>query len=293
MEVGTEVLSKVSADGLKRRLRGMVPLGCLLLTCCMGETVAVAREDVEPKAKPVAVAAAEALPVPDASEAALLLAEKSSKFDSGSASTKVEKSKSKRKSAAAEEEPAKEEAPAEAKAPKASTGFRAKSIQADFDNRVQATLKEVVVRGSVLTATVTLSFQSSKEAKESEYLSTSLEERATHLLDYDSGTTYPIKKLDGFTSGRLNSQQAEKTLRATFEAPPKSVKAVGVTIYHVGTFDDVMLGGSKATPGAGKTIGGDASKDVDEEDTEEEDADEDEDEEEEADTSSLGQKKKK
>jgi len=32
-----------------------------------------------------------------------------------------------------------------------------------------------------------------------------------------------------------------KTVRATFKAPPKGVKTVGITISGIGTFDDVDL----------------------------------------------------
>src|SRR5581483_10999780 len=58
MTIGLEVFGKVSGNGMTRRLAGLVPLGCLLLTCCMGETVAVARQDAEARTRPAAIATA-------------------------------------------------------------------------------------------------------------------------------------------------------------------------------------------------------------------------------------------
>ncbi|GIW55632.1 MAG: hypothetical protein KatS3mg082_2036 [Nitrospiraceae bacterium] len=303
MTIGLEVFGKVSGDGMTRRLAGLVPLGCLLLTCCMGETVAVARQDAESSARPAAIAtaapqqtrpqpAAQLTGAPQASshanqdtadvvqEGRLLLAAKSSKPE-------AKKSKSapaaKRLDASKEAEEEEDEETADSSG-KDSGGLRAQTIQTDFDQNVTATLKDVVLRGAVLSATVSLNFQGSKDKKESEFLGTSENGKDTHVLDYETGTTYAIKKLDGFTSGRLHQGQEEKTLRATFDAPPKNVKTVGITIYGIGTFDDVKLGGmsesnpkskgSKTSGTPSDSAGSEAEEEEDEEDEEEEDEDE-------------------
>ncbi len=316
MKVSLEVVGKAPENGMSRRLTGLVPLGCLLLTCCMGETVAVARQDAASSARPVAVATAapqQSQPQPGAQpagapqtssqanhnvgdiaqEGRLLLAAKSSKLEakkskSAPAAKRLDASKE------AEEEEEDEEEEAAESSGRSSGRSGTHTIQTDFDKNVTATLKDVVVRGAVLSATVSLNFQGGKDKKESEYLGTSENGKDTHILNYDTGTTYPIKKLDGFTGGRLHQGQEEKTLRATFEAPPKNVKTVGITIYGIGTFDDVKLGGvSAGTPKAkGSKTSGKPSDSAGSEAEEEEDEEEDEEEEDEDEKSLAGKGQK-
>jgi hypothetical protein len=290
-----------------------------MLTCCMGQVEAdtqITRESMassgaasQPDASPITLAASPAAsssaPAATATDAALLLNQKSAKFGGPVVAKTDKKAKKPARKAMAEEAVAEEEEEdeldeedAEVDAPAGGGGFRSKIIQADFDQNVRATLKEVALRGSVLSVTVGLSYKGIGKDKrgkeESETFSASNGPAYTHVLDYESGTQYPVKKHDGFTSGRLSAGQADKTVRVTFEAPPKNVKTVGITIYGIGTFDDVSVRGGASSISAkpsGKAPGkgsAPAPTDEDEEEDEEED-----DEEDETDASSLRQTKKK
>ncbi len=312
MKVSLEVFSKASGNGMTRRFTGLVPLGCLLLTCCMGETVAVARQDAESSARPAAIAAAapQQIQPPPAAQSAgstqapnqvnqdvgdiaqegrLLLAAKSSKPEakkskSAPAAKRLDASKEAEEEKDEEDNEEEDEDAADSSG-KGSGGLGSHTIQTDFDKNVTATLKDVVVRGAVLSATVSLNYQGGKDTKHSESLGTRELGEYTYLLDYETGTTYPIKKLDGFTHGSLSQGQDEKTLRATFEAPPKNVKTVAITIYGIGTFDDVKLGGMsgrnpkvKGSKTSGKPSDSTGSESGEEEDEEEDEEEEDEDE---------------
>lgn len=309
MRVSSWSINKRVAGSIRTRIKVMFPLSCLLLTCCMGETTAIARQDVESSAKPVIADAAtlqQAQAQPAAqlarsvqspnqanqdlsdvvSEGRFLVAEKSSKADAKKSKSVKDAPPAKRLDASKEEEEddEDEEDAAEDNSGKGSGGLGKRSIQADFDKNVTASLKEVVARGAVLSVAVSLTFQGGKDKKESESLSTSETGKYTHVLDYETGTEYPIKKIDGFSSGRLHQGQEEKTLRATFEAPPKNVKTIGITIYGVGTFDDVKLGGGplasspkgKVGKPSGKPSGSSDTKAKEEEEEDEDDEDEDE-----------------
>ena len=59
-------------------------------------------------------------------------------------------------------------------------------------------------------------------------------------MNYDTGEKSAMIDMDGFTSGTIH-QGDVKTLRATFKAPPKGTKSIGITISGIGTFDDVDL----------------------------------------------------
>lgn len=212
----------------------------------------------------------------------MLLGKKSS--DPGAKKSKDKgKAPAKRLDASAEEEEEEEEEDVEDEGEDAEDssgngagGIGKHTIQADFDKNVTATLKEVVARGAVLSVTVSLNFQGGKDKKQSESLSTSETGKYTHVLDYESGTEYPIKKIDGFDSGRLQRDQEVKTLRATFEAPPENAKSVGITIYGIGTFDDVKLGSSGGAL-SGQHTGSSETEDIEEEDEEDEEDVEEED----------------
>jgi curli biogenesis system outer membrane secretion channel CsgG len=109
------------------------------------------------------------------------------------------------------------------------------SIRTDFDKNLIAHLNEVKRRGSVLSVVVSFSFEGKKESQ-----FVSVEKSRSHVMDYDSGETYPMVTVDGFHSGRITPGEV-KTLQATFKAP-KNAKSVGITISGVGTFEDVNLG---------------------------------------------------
>jgi hypothetical protein len=299
------------------RLPAILPLSFLMLTCCMGQVQAdtqITREPVTAMGTagqidtvPITMAASSATAT-TAPDAAALLNQKSAKFGGAVVAKADKKAKKPARKGMAEEAVAEEEEDeevdeedAEVNAPTGRGGLGGKTIQADFDQNVRATLKEVVVRGSVLSVTVALNYKGTGKNKrgkeESEGFSVSNGPSYTHVLDYESGTQYPVKKHDGFTSGRLSAGQTDKTVRVTFEAPPRNVKAVGITIYGIGTFDDVTLralGSSiSAKPSVKPSGKGSAPAATDEEDGEDEEADEDEEEDDETDASSLRQIKKR
>ena len=296
MRVSIEVLSKASADGMKRRLRGLVPLGCLLLTACMGETTAIARQDVESNAKLATVAAAVPQEVQSqpavqlarsaqspnqatqdlsdiVSEGRLLLAEKSSKAD-------VKKSKkappakrldSSKEEDAEEDDGDEDENAEEADSPKGGAGMSStlKSIQSDFEPALRADLIEATVRGSVLTVVVSLTLRGNKDlselvVKELGYCGGSY----TWVTDYETGKTFRCMTTSGFKDGEIKSGET-KNLRLTFEVPKesKNIKAVGITLYHLGTFDDVKLGSSGGSLSS-KPRGSSKTEDIEEEDEE-------------------------
>ena len=288
-------------------LRAIVPLGFLVLTCCMAQVEAGTRPQPEDakssqltraneqlaqsSANQPTIASSMTNTPSDAVQEGRMLLGKQSTEPAAKRSKDKGKSPTKRLDASAEEEEEEEEEEDEEADEEAATGngspkggagmgLRGKSIQADFDNNVRATLKEVVVRGAVLSVVVSLHFEEGvknkqgKDKRESQWLSTSLDGAHTHLLDYETGTTFPIKKFDGYFNGRMTSDQREKTLRATFEVPPKNVKTVGITISGVGTFDDVKFGSSG---GSGQRTGSSKTEDIEEEDEEDEEDVEEED----------------
>jgi hypothetical protein len=67
-----------------------------------------------------------------------------------------------------------------------------------------------------------------------------LNKSSSGVLNYDTGDTSPLINADGFTGGQLQPGES-KTIRATFKAPPKGPKKVGITLSGIGTFDDVEL----------------------------------------------------
>lgn len=301
MKVSLEVFRKAPENGMTRRLTGLVPLGCLLLTCCMGETVAVARQDAESGARPAALAtaapqqiqpqpAAQSADGPQASpqvnqdtvdavqEGRLLLAEKSSKLDAKKSKSAPAAKQLDASQEAEEEEGEEEEEDEEADeeettgkgSSKAGTGagFRGKSITSDFDPALRADLIEATVRGSVLTVAVSLTFRGTKDrneiaVKELGYCGSSY----SWVTDYESGNTFGCASASGFSRGQIKSGET-KTLRLTFPAP-KGAKTVGITLYNLGTFDDVRLG----APGgglSGQRTGSSKTEEAEEEEAEEE-----------------------
>ena len=109
------------------------------------------------------------------------------------------------------------------------------SIRSNLDNDLIAHLNEVKRRGSVVSVTVSLSYDAKK--KESEFLR--IDKSTSHVLDYQTGENFEAIKVDGFTSGRLKPGEV-KTLQATFKAP-KDASTIGITLGGLGTFDDVSL----------------------------------------------------
>ena len=108
------------------------------------------------------------------------------------------------------------------------------SIKSDFDKDLVAHLNEVTRRGVLLSVVVSLSFGGEKE---SEYLYVNKDK--SHVMDYNTGQTYPVVTIDGSHSGRIRSGEVT-TMRVTFKTP-KDAKVVGITISGLGTFDDVKL----------------------------------------------------
>lgn len=111
-------------------------------------------------------------------------------------------------------------------------------IRADLDNDVVAALTEVKRRGALLS--VTISLQLRGDRKKSQYLRFSKSPDATYVMDYQTASTFGVKKLGGFTEGRIRPGET-KTVRVLFEAPPESCEIVGITVAGLGAFDDIEL----------------------------------------------------
>ena len=111
-----------------------------------------------------------------------------------------------------------------------------KVIRADVDSDLVARLTDVTLRGVVLSVVVVLTHEGSKAQSEKIELAAA----KSHVLDYNTGQTYPAITADGFTSGQLKPGET-KTLRVTFKAP-RDVKLVGINLSGVGSFEDVKLG---------------------------------------------------
>jgi curli biogenesis system outer membrane secretion channel CsgG len=111
-----------------------------------------------------------------------------------------------------------------------------KSIRTDLDKQVVADLNEVKVRGQVLTVVITL-----RGVGGGNHPTLGVHKDRSSVMNYDTGAKSAMIDVDGFTSGTIH-QGDVKTLRATFKAPPKGTKTVGITISGIGTFDDVELG---------------------------------------------------
>lgn len=122
-------------------------------------------------------------------------------------------------------------APGAPSAPKAIQTFR------NYEQDVTAHLTEVTVRGAVLTVVVSLSLM---DANKPQPPTIELAVSRSHVLDYETGTTYPIISADGFTAGTLKGGEV-KTLRVNFRAPA-GAKTVEINLSGVGRFDDVKLG---------------------------------------------------
>src|SRR5262245_26597367 len=110
-----------------------------------------------------------------------------------------------------------------------------KSIRTDLDKQVVADLNEVRVRGQVLSVVVTL-----RGVGEGNHPTLNVSKDRSSVMHYDTGEKSAMIDLDGFTGGTIR-QGDVKTLRATFKAPSKGAKTVGITISGIGTFDDVDL----------------------------------------------------
>jgi curli biogenesis system outer membrane secretion channel CsgG len=109
------------------------------------------------------------------------------------------------------------------------------SIRADMDKQVVAELNEAKLRGAVLSVVVSLKTTGSKASQP-----LNLNRSSSGVLNYDTGDTSPLINADGFTNGQLQPGES-KTIRATFKAPAKGPKKVGITLSGIGTFDDVEL----------------------------------------------------
>ena len=287
-------------------LRAIVPLSFLVLTCCMAQVEAGTRPQPEDAKSPQLTRASEqpaqspiSAPQPNtltvASNVSDPVQEGRMLFGKTPSESGAKKSKgkgkvpAKRLDTSAEEEEDEEEAEDEEADDEATTstgsakggtaiGSRLKSIQSDFDPALRANLVEATVRGSVLTVVVSLTLQGNKDlselvVKDLGYCGGSY----TWVTDYESGTTFRCMTTSGFKDGEIKSGET-KNLRLTFEVPKeaKNTKAVGITLYHLGTFDDVKFGSSGGSL-SGQRTGSSKTEDIEEEDEEDEEDVEEED----------------
>lgn len=286
---------------VRSSLRLVIPLNCLLLTCCMGETTAIARQDVESSAKPATVATAvppQVQPQQTAqlvgssqtshqteqdksdviNEGRLLLAEKSAKMDTKKSKSAKNAPPAKRLDASAEEEEededegeeAEEDATTSKSSPKGGAGMGStvlKSIRSVDDQALRLDLTEARIRGSVLTVTVSFTFQGAKDGDETDVHGVQCIYGAEYIMDYETGGRSNCTTVSGFNGGALKRGQT-KSMRLTFGVL-KGAKVVGITLGKFGTFDDVTLGSSGGSLSS-KPTGSSKTEDIEEEDEEDE-----------------------
>jgi curli biogenesis system outer membrane secretion channel CsgG len=109
-----------------------------------------------------------------------------------------------------------------------------KSIRLDQDRQVVADLNEAKVRGAVLSVVVSLREVGKRQSKH-----ILVNDSKSAVLDYDTGESAPLIRLDGFNNGPLGAGDVQ-VVRATFKVP-KNAKKVAITLAGIGTFDDVEL----------------------------------------------------
>lgn len=109
------------------------------------------------------------------------------------------------------------------------------TIRAIGDKDLLVHLNEVKLRGVVLLIAVSLTYEGKNQ--ESAYYSTS--GAHSHVLDYSTGKKHGCTSIDGATSGHIPSGQVHK-FQVTCNTP-SNAKKVGITIYGLGTFDDVVI----------------------------------------------------
>ncbi len=131
-------------------------------------------------------------------------------------------------------------------APEASMGGPAaqgtlKSIRSVMDKAVVAQLNEVKVRGTVLQAVVSLVYQGAVEAAQGAKNSGEyhVNKSGSYELDYTTNKKYEATSADGDTCCRVGLGE-NKRIQITFPAPP-GAKKVGIYVYQIGTFDDVVI----------------------------------------------------
>lgn len=107
------------------------------------------------------------------------------------------------------------------------------SIRTDLDKQLIADLNEVKLRGSIVSVVVSLRYTGPKESQH-----INIYKDKSVILNYDTGETAPMINMDGFNGARVSAGDV-KTVRATFKAPAKGTKKVGITLSGIGTFDDV------------------------------------------------------
>ena len=114
-----------------------------------------------------------------------------------------------------------------------------KSIRSVVDKDVVAQLNEVKVRGSVLQAVVSLVYQGKTDAAQGTKNRGSYHINGGHVLDYSTNKKYEATSTDGDTCCDVGLGQT-KRVQITYPAPP-GAKKVGIYVYQIGTFDDVMI----------------------------------------------------
>lgn len=108
------------------------------------------------------------------------------------------------------------------------------TIKADHDKQLLVDLNEAKARGVILTVVVTLRAVGNGPSKW-----VLVNENKSGILNYDTGETTPMIKVDGFNNGTVPPNEP-KTIRGTFKLP-KGAKKVAITLGGLGTFDDVEI----------------------------------------------------
>jgi len=114
-----------------------------------------------------------------------------------------------------------------------------KSIRSVVDKDVVAQLNEVKVRGSVLQVVVSVVFQGKSDVAQGTKDRGSYHINGGYILDYSTNKKYQATATDGDSCCDVGFGQT-KRVQITYPAPP-GAKKVGIYVYQIGTFDDVVI----------------------------------------------------
>jgi len=115
------------------------------------------------------------------------------------------------------------------------------SIRHVKDKDVIVQLNEVKIRGAVLQVVVSFMYKGTTEAAQGakNYGSYHVFSSGNYVLDYNTNKKYENTGADGDTAGNVGPGESRR-VQITFPAPP-GAKKVGISVYGIGTFDDVTL----------------------------------------------------
>ena len=115
------------------------------------------------------------------------------------------------------------------------------SIRHVKDKDVIVQLNEVKIRGSVLQVVVSFMYKGTAEAAQGakNHGSYHVFSSGNYVLDYNTNKKYENTGADGDTAGNVGPGESRR-VQITFPAPP-GAKKVGISVYGIGTFDDVTL----------------------------------------------------